>query len=125
MLTKVEKIFEKKFSDVSHRLDNLQKIVAYEAPLQVNHEVHSTKIQPKESIDNNTFINNAIEVKKQELFDLLKYLPSKEVQEKNSKVKEISDSMKTIQFQNEALWNRIKNDTSLNTNTKSNSVFLF
>lgn len=125
ILTKVESMFEKKFSDVTSRLDNLQKIVAYEAPLQVNHQVDTSKMQLKESIDNNTFINHAIESKKQELFDLMKYLPPKSELQNVSKVKEISDSMKTIQFQNDKLWERVKNDSSLNSNTKSNSVFLF
>lgn len=126
ILSKVQNVLESKFSDVNARLDNLQKIIAYEDPLQVNHEVKYNDIKKIESIDNNTFVNQVQDTQtKKAIFNLHKFIPTTENRKEISKVQQISDAMKSIPFTSEEMLNRIKNDFTSTSKSNSNNIFMF
>lgn len=125
ILSKVQNLFEQKFSDVTARLDNLQKIIAYEAPLQTNQEVRPFTEQKHESIDNSTFLQIPSQSFSDERIKLMDFLPSKSTVQETKKVHNIAQSFKSVPFMTEDVWTRVKSDPSLNSNSKTNSTIFF
>ena len=123
ILSKVQNMFENKFEYVNKKLDDLQKIIAYESPLQVNHQVPMSATHQMETIENQTILNIQNE-KPYTNENFLQYKPfAKQLQ--NTKTAEISKAMKSIPFTNEKVWDRIKQDSTLTSNPKSQSIFMF
>lgn len=123
ILSKVQNMFENKFEYVNKKLDDLQKIIAYESPLQVNHQVPMSATHQMETIENQTILNIQNE-KPYTNENFFQYKPfAKQLQ--NSKTAEISKAMKSVPFTNEKVWDRIKQDSTLTSNPKSQSIFMF
>ena len=123
ILSSIQHMFEKKFSVVNERLDNLQKISsAYEHPLQVNHEIENLPTMKKvELIDNNSFVSMT---QPQNPIEEPLHFPTQNVKN-NSRVQQISNAMKNVQFSSSYVQDRLKNDTSLSSKSSTNQVILW